>query len=360
MALVATPRIDASLGSALRTLEELHAHLAHEIGRPLRFAGTLRRLALATSIEASTAIEGFRLPEEEALAVLGGREPAGDDASRQAVACYGRAMDHVLALAEDPHFEWSPRLLLDLHFDCCWFRWDRSPGRLRTGPISVVGGGRTRYEAPPAAMLSGLLDELVERLAAGGHPIVQGAMAHLHMASIHPFRDGNGRMARILQSLVLARGGILSPAFSSIEPYLARHTGEYYAALEQVQGGRHSAWGPADHWLAFCLQAHIEQARERIALVERAARRWEELEAIVERQGWPDRLAIALEQAIAGGGATRASYAAEAALSLATASGDLRRLQDAGLIVPQGRGRATRYPAADDLRRRIEADPPPA
>jgi len=62
-------------------------------------------------------------------------------------------------------------------------------------------------------------------------------MAHLNLTMIHPFSDGNGRMARCLQSLVLARGGKLSPEFLSIEEYLGRNTPSYYQVLSAVAQG---------------------------------------------------------------------------------------------------------------------------
>jgi DNA-binding transcriptional ArsR family regulator len=79
------------------------------------------------------------------------------------------------------------------------------------------------------------------------------------------------------------------------------------------------------------------------------ARRWSYLEQIAEDRGWPDRLVIALEQALIGG-TDRGSYSTEADISLATATNDLRRLLDAGLITQQGRGRNTRYQASPTLR----------
>jgi len=85
-------------------------------------------------------------------------------------------------------------------------------------------------------------------------------MAHLNLVMIHPFRDGNGRMARCLQSLVLARGGVLSPMFMSIEEYLGRNTHNYYNVLAQVGGG---SWQPERDtrpWIRFILTAHLRQA----------------------------------------------------------------------------------------------------
>jgi len=135
-------------------------------------------------------------------------------------------MDHVAAMADDPAFRWSTRAILDLHFDACWFQPDRRPGSWRTGPVSVTmpDGDGPAYVGPDAADVPALVDELVESLASGrdDHVVVRAAMAHLNLVSIHPFEDGNGRVARIVQSLVLGREGILGPDLASIEEHLGR------------------------------------------------------------------------------------------------------------------------------------------
>jgi Fic family protein len=177
-------------------------------------------------------------------------------------------------------------------------------------------------------------------------------MAHLHITSVHPFRDGNGRISRIIQSLVLAREGLASPEFFSIEEYLGARTQEYYAALREVQGGSYQPERDASSWVAFCVKAHLAQARQRLAQIEQAATRWHHLEALVEDRRWPDRLAIAMEQSLLGG-TERGKYGAEAGISPATASADFRRLLDAGLVVQRGRGRNIGYAASDLLREAI-------
>lgn len=317
--------------------------------------GTLRRLAQTLAVESSTSIEGFHVPHDEALAIVNGRAPADpNDENRMAIACYARAMDHVAAMSDDPSFRWLDRVILDLHFDTCRFQRDKSPGRWRTGPIGVTGGdGRIVYQAPDASEVPGLMDEVVEWLEHGdrsAHVAVRAAMAHLHVASVHPFRDGNGRVSRIVQSLVLARDGIVSSEFASIEEYLEAHTPEYYEALRRVQGpGTYDPSTDARSWVVFCIDAHLEQARRRLSQVEQAAERWGHLEELIEGRGWPDRLVIALEQALIGG-TDRARYANEADVALVTATGDLRRLSDAGLLVATGGGRATRYAPSDALR----------
>jgi Fic family protein len=152
-----------------------------------------------------------------------------------------------------------------------------------------------------------------------------------------------------VQSLVLAREGLLAPEFLSIEEYLGRNTDAYYATLQKVQGGRYQPERDAGPWVRFCVAAHVEQARRRADQIDAAGARWSALEELVEERGWPDRLVIALEQGQFQG-VDRASYAAEAGVSAPTASNDLRRLLDAGLIVQRGAGRSTRYVASEALR----------
>jgi Fic family protein len=177
--------------------------------------------------------------------------------------------------------------------------------------------------------------------------------------SVHPFRDGNGRIARIVQSLVLARDGLLAPEFVSIEEYLGRNTDAYYAVLQEVQGGRYQPDRDAGPWVRFCVRAHAEQAHRRLDQIAEAGRRWARLEQLVADRGWPDRLVIALEQSLFHG-TDRATYMAEAEVSAPTASNDLRRLLDAELLAQRGRGRTTRYVASDSLRAAVGAPEPAA
>ena len=196
------------------------------------------------------------------------------------------------------------------------------------------------------------MDEVIEWLASGdleADVVVRAAMAHLHVVSVHPFRDGNGRISRIVQSLVLAREGLAAPEFFSIEEYLGSHTQEYYAALREAQGGSYQPQRDASGWISFCVHAHIAQARQRLAQIDEAASRWASLEELIDARNWPDRLAIALEQSLMGG-TDRAKYGHEADVSPATASADFRRLHDAGLVEQRGSGRNTRYLASTHLR----------
>ena len=354
----ATPPITPKLQARLDQLAKLRAALGGEVQARSRWMGSLRREVRASSVASSTSIEGFSVSPEEALALVNNREAADrNEESQQAVACYARAMDHVGTMGIDPSFRWLDRVILDLHFDACYFQRDKDPGLWRTGPVGVTGSdGSLEYEGPAGEQVLPLMDEVIAWLANGdpeADVVVRAAMAHLHAISVHPFRDGNGRVSRIVQSLVLARAGPAAPEFFSIEEYLGAHTQDYYAALREAQGGSYQPQRDASGWVSFCVDAHIAQARQRLAQIDQAAARWASLEEVVESRGWPDRLVIALEQSLLGG-TDRAKYGAEADVSPATASADFRRLLDAGLVDQHGRGRNTGYRATEQLRRAVQ------
>jgi hypothetical protein len=365
-----TPELDPDTRARLAELDDLHGQLREQSRASGRWLAGLRRRWRAACAESSIEVAGFHVPEDETIALASGDEPADPgDEDRMALSCYARAMDHVGVMSADRAFGWDARVVLDLHFDACYFHKDRDPGQYRRRGIELAGAdggppahvGPPVYVAPPADDVPALMGEIIEWLDRGdlhAHLIVRAAMAHLHLVSVHPFRDGNGRIARILQSLVLARGGLSAPEFVAIEEYLAGNTAAYYATLQTVQGDTYRPERDATAWVRFCIGAHLVQARLRLHQLDDAARRWALLEALVEQRGWPDRLVIALEQSLFQG-IDRATYATEADVSAPTASSDLRRLVDAGLIIQKGKGRATRYAAGDGLRGDVSLHPNP-
>src|SRR3954447_4301629 len=305
--LYSTPPIAGDLERRLTEFDELRQQLGDRAGAAGRWLGSLRRQWRAASAESSIEIEGFRVPEDERAAVAAGETvPDPSDEDRMALWSYARAMDHVGVMSDDPVFRWVDRVILDLHFDACYFQKDKDPGRYRRAGIEVTapGDGPPAYVGPPAKDVPKLMTEVVRWLERGdrdAHVAVRAAIAHLHVVSVHPFRDGNGRIARIVQSLVLARERLLAPEFVSIEEYLGRNTDAYYRVLREVQGGSYQPDRDALPWVEFCVRAHVEQARRRLDQLAEAGARWAALEGMVEQRGWPDRLVIALEQSLFGG-----------------------------------------------------------
>lgn len=349
----AVPKLSKKTAAELARLDDLRAQLGDQANRPVRWMGRLRRSFQAEAASSSVGIEGFRVTPRDALDIVERVEevPVGDD-DRAALACYARAMDHATTMAGDPAFQWSDRVILDLHFDACWFQPDRRPGLWRTGPISVTmpDGVGLAFVGPDAEEVPALVGEIVDWLSDedDAHIVVRAAMAHLNLVSVHPFEDGNGRVSRVAQSLVLGRDGILGPDLASIEEYLGANTRAYYDVLRRVQGGSYQPTRDASAWVDFCVHAHVSQAKRRLDQLAAAGRRWSALEALAETRGWPDRLVIAFEQALFGR-VDRASYAREADVSDATASNDLRRLVDGGFLQARGQGRNVHYVPADAL-----------
>ena len=155
-------------------------------------------------------------------------------------------------------------------------------------------------------------------------------MAHLNLTMIHPFKDGNGRMARALQTLVLAREGVVHPLFSSIEEWLGRNTQDYYDVLAEVGQG---TWNPSNSalpWVRFCLKAHYQQAATVIRRHEEYEALFASIETLVERHRLNERMAVPLFNAALGMQVTNARYQKETEQSSHVAGRDLKALADVG------------------------------
>lgn len=340
---------------ALAKIDDLRRELRYYVAEPRRWVGSVRRMLAARAIQGSNSIEGYNVSVEDAVAAIEDEEPAEAGAEDwHAVTGYRRAMTYVLQLADDEHFELSAPLIRSLHFMMAEYDLDASPGLWRSGPIWIRNdaSGDVVYEGPDADEVPGLVDELIRQLdqLQDVPPIVRGAMAHLNLVMIHPFRDGNGRMSRCLQTLVLARDKILAPAWCSIEEYLGANTQRYYDVLSQVGEG---AWNPGNDarpWVRFCLEAHYIQAMSVLRRVRESERMWIDLEALYEgKRGLPERSIQALFDATLGLRVRNASYRSVLKrfggeeVSHQVATSDLRALVDAGLLEQRGKKRGTYY-----------------
>jgi len=177
-------------------------------------------------------------------------------------------------------------------------------------------------------------------------------MAHLNLVSIHPFRDGNGRLARVVQSLVLAKEGLLTPELVSIEPYLGRHTREYYTVLEEVQGPAYDPQRDASPWIEFCIEAHVSEATARRRWLEIAYARHAFCAQLARDHAYPERFVAALDQALLGLPLTNADHRRVAGIASPTAVQDLQRLRRDGWLDQVGGGRSVRYVASHKLHER--------
>ena len=218
-----TDKLTQAEKDVIGRVEEARKVLKYNLATPRKWRGLLRRNTLARAVRGSNSIEGYNVTAEDAIAAVEGEEPL--DADREAwlaVTGYRMAMTFVLQLTKDPNFVYSEGFLRSLHFMMLQHDLSKNPGNWRKGTVYVRDESKNEivYEGPDVEIVAGLIDELIEYLNDEDdcpHALVKGAMAHLNLAMIHPFSDGNGRMARCLQTLVLGRKGILEPEFSSIE-----------------------------------------------------------------------------------------------------------------------------------------------
>lgn len=355
--LFSTPPTDGSEQRVIEELDALWNDLRYQLAKPARWYGPLRRLVAARHVQGSNSIEGHHVSVEDAVALLDGGEAvdaAGDDAA--AVRNYGDAMTYVLQLADDPTFEYSEGLLKSLHFSMMKHNLHSNPGRYRIGAVWVVSSsdGEVVYEGPRAENVPTLVRELVIRLnieeTADTSPWVPAAMAHLNLSMIHPFKDGNGRMARTLQTLVLSRARIQSDTFLSIEEYLGANTPAYYAVLAEVGKG---AWNPSNDarpWVRFALKAQYAQAKTIERRIGESARLWEAIDEARRSDGLHERIMGTLYAAAWGLRVRRSTHLAYAdGISDRVATSDLHRLTETGWLIPIGERRGRYYIASERL-----------
>lgn len=354
------PEIRPGEEAALARIGDLRRELRHYVAEPRRWVGSVRRVLGARAIRGSNSIEGFNVSVEDALAAVEGIEPAeAGTEDWQAVRGYQRAMTYVLQLAHDAHFELSPSLIRSLHFMMTEHALSAGPGLWRQGPIWVRNStsGEVVYEAPESDAVPGLVDEAIEQLRAHPDcpPMIRGAMAHLNLVMIHPFRDGNGRMARCLQTLVLAREQILSPEWMSIEEFLGANTQIYYDVLADVGRGSWQPDGDARPWVRFCLRAHYIQAASVLRRARESEAIWTAVDDLREARGLPERSIGSLFDAAIGLRIRNASYRRDVELveqeeiTNQVATNDLRKLADLGLVLQRGSKRGTYYVASEAL-----------
>lgn len=360
------PALDSREQEVLSEIEELKKKLRFQLHEPRQWYGSLRRLSFARNIQGSNSIEGFDAALDDAAAVAVGEEPLdADQETRLALEGYRDAMTYVLQLATEEEFSYSTQLLKSLHFMMTSYSLKNRPGQWRASSVYVrkEETGEIVYEAPGVDEVAALMREFVEHLEGEGDisPIISAGMAHLNLVMIHPFRDGNGRMARCLQSLILARSGVLSPVFMGIEEYLGRHAQAYYDVLASVGRGSWHPENDARQWLRFTLRAHLRQADTLLRRVRESERMWISLERLVSHHMLPVRTLSVLFDAALRLRVRNATYRAglkdaDEEITEQTASRDLRQLVDLGLLVPRGERRGRVYvagPAVSDIRRAI-------
>ncbi len=207
----------------------LVAAIAEQVGRLSAQAGAgldlrLRRINRIRTVTGSLAIEGNTLTEEQITALLDGKPvlapPRELQEARNALAVYEQLTSWD-GLSEGDLLA-AHRLLMQGLLD--------APGRYREGGVGVMADGAVLHMAPPASQVPRLMAQLFDWLTSREHPLIASSVFHYEFEFIHPFADGNGRMGRLWQTLLLSRW---QPALAwlPVESLIHRRQSGYYEAL---------------------------------------------------------------------------------------------------------------------------------
>lgn len=219
-----------------------------------------------------------------------------------------------------------------------------------TGPMQVVSGPirreRVHFQAPPATRLDAEMQTFLRwfETDAAIDPVLKAGKAHFWFVTVHPFDDGNGRIARAIADMALARSEHSPQRFYSMSAQIRQERNAYYDILEQTQKGPLDIT-PWMQWFLDCLGRAIDGAETTLGAVLAKARFWERARNI----SLNERQRLVLNRLLEGfeGKLTSSKYARLAKCSHDTALRDISFLVEQNLLVRNAeRGRSTSYSLA--------------
>ena len=222
--------------------------------------------------------------------------------------------------------------------------------RYRDRPMQVVseaiGRERVHFAAPAAELVPALMDSFIAWFNEDDtDPLLKASLAHLRFLTIHPFDDGNGRIARALTEMLLARSDRASRRFYSMAGQILADREAYYTVLERTQKGDRdvTAWLV---WFLQTLEKSITQSDEALRLVLERSRFWHALEGVPlnNRQ----RMMLGRLKSSFEGKLTASKWGKMCKVSPDTALRDINDLMDKGVLAKEGAGgRSTSYVLVD-------------
>ena len=344
-------RLAPLLGQVHRAQGHLLGRM-HDLGLDLREQATLR--VLTEDVLKTSEIEGERLDAGSVRSSIARR--LGVDIG--ALAPADRHVDGVVDMVLDATHWHSTRLTAARLFG--WHAAMFPTGysglaRIRVGqwrddaqgPMQVVSGPvhrrRIHYEAPPAALLNAEMTDFLTwfNLDQQDDPVIKAGLAHLWFVTLHPFDDGNGRMARAVGDMALARAEGSAQRYYSLSAQIQRERKDYYDRLESTQKGDMDITDWLE-WFLGCLLRALQGAETTLASVLAKARFWQRWAATPMN----DRQIRLLNRLLDGfeGKLTSSKWAAIARCSQDTALRDITELLERGVLKKsEGSGRSTGY-----------------
>jgi len=216
-----------------------------------------------------------------------------------------------------------------------------------SGPVQVVSGAfgkeRIHFEAPAANRLKKETDMFLKWLNGkdGTDAVLKAGVAHLWFVTLHPFEDGNGRIARAIADMALARSEQSPQRFYSMSAQIRQERKAYYDMLEKTQKGDLDIT-PWLEWFLNCLDRAISSTEETLGSVLQKARFWQSHKDVP----FNDRQRLMLNKVLDGfeGKLTSSKWAKIAKCSQDTALRDILDLMERGILIKDaGGGRSTSY-----------------
>ena len=343
------------LVSLLAQVHRAQGHLLgrmHDLGLDVQDQATLR--VLTEDVLKTSEIEGERLNPDSVRSsiarrlgvAIGALAPADRYVDGVVDMVLDATQQHAAPLTAERLFGWHAALFPTGYSSLSKIR----VGQWRDdaqGPMQVVSGPiqrqKVHYEAPPADRLEAEMGAFLSWLNAdqNGDPVIKAGLAHLWFVSIHPFEDGNGRMARAVGDMVLARAEGSAQRYYSVSAQIQRERKDYYDRLESTQKGgmEVTAWLA---WFLGCLLRALQGSEETLASVLAKARFWQRWAGVPMN----DRQIKLLNALLDGfeGKLTSSKWAAIAKCSQDTALRDISELLARGVLKKSAAsGRSTRY-----------------
>ncbi len=205
--------------------------------------------AIVRSVHHGTHIEGNRLNKRDARDVLEGKEVIGRPRDVQEVINYRRVIEVIDEEAKKGISKITEQLIKKLHKIITYkILPPEKAGVYRTQNVIIRNSatGEITFRPPPSLQVPFLMKEFIYWLNAHDkdeiHPVLKAAIAHHELVRIHPFVDGNGRVARVLATLILFLGGYDIRRFFSLEEYYDKDAVSYYENLQKASSGNLTAW----------------------------------------------------------------------------------------------------------------------
>lgn len=217
-----------------------------------------------------------------------------------------------------------------------------------TGPMQVVSGAmekeKVHYQAPPAEMLEKEMKEFLNWFNNKGQIdlVLKSAIAHLWFVSIHPFEDGNGRIARALADMLLAKSDGITQRFYSMSAQIQKERKEYYGILERIQKSRNLDITGWIMWFLNCLSNAITNSENVLKIVIKKHKFWNKYAQIINNE----RQRLLLDKLLDGftGKLTSSKWSKIAKCSQDTALRDIQDLIKKGILQKsKSSGRSTSY-----------------